>query len=234
MKKGVKTLIPIMSIALTLSCGKLDVVGKDSVRAFGEMLQKAGASRLHSAGKAADAYYTITAPDSGASFCWHSAAGSPNVTFDVMMTFNAAPFVDAGLDIAKLPPSITFNSFVNGELVICSKLTPAPADKPETESAPTALAAYERIVNFYRNAIGYHAELDHYGISLGNGNMFEWAKNLATNDKDIVFVLNPEPFINAGVDVTKIKGWTFAKVTVDDENGKPIKVDKILKPFDLK
>ena len=34
---------------------------------------------------------------------------------------------------------------------------------------------------------------------LGNGNMFEWAKDMKTTgmtidqDKDIVFVLNPEP-----------------------------------------
>jgi hypothetical protein len=56
---------------------------------------------------------------------------------------------------------------------------------------------------------------------------------MSTNDKDIVFVLNPEPFIKAGVNPNNIKGWAFAKVTVDDANGKPIVVDKILKPFDL-
>jgi hypothetical protein len=63
--------------------------------------------------------------------------------------------------------------------------------------------------------------------------MFEWAKDMSTNDKDIVFVLNPEPFIKAGVDPNKIEGWAFAKVTVDDANGKPIEVDKILKPFNI-
>jgi hypothetical protein len=56
---------------------------------------------------------------------------------------------------------------------------------------------------------------------------------MSTNDKDIVFVLNPEPFIAAGVDPSKIDGWAFAKVTVDDANGKPVEVDKILKPFNL-
>jgi hypothetical protein len=63
--------------------------------------------------------------------------------------------------------------------------------------------------------------------------MFEWAKNLDTNDKDMVFVLNPSPFIAAGINPEKIEGWAFAKVTVDDENGKPIEVDKFLKPFNL-
>lgn len=47
-----------------------------------------------------------------------------------------------------------------------------------------------KIVEKSRDSIGYHAALDHYGIDLENGNMFEWAKDISTNDKDIVFVLN--------------------------------------------
>ena len=56
---------------------------------------------------------------------------------------------------------------------------------------------------------------------------------MKTNDKDIVFVLNPEPFIAAGTDPNRIEGWLFTKVTVDDKNGRPVLVDKLLKPFDL-
>jgi hypothetical protein len=40
--------------------------------------------------------------------------------------------------------------------------------------------------------------------------------------------------IAAGTDPARVSGWVFAKVTVNDENGKPIEVDKILKPFDLR
>ncbi len=57
---------------------------------------------------------------------------------------------------------------------------------------------------------------------------------MAKNDKDIVWVLNPEPFIAAGVDPAKIKGWAFAKVETKDDAGKTVFVDKLLKPFDLK
>ena len=64
--------------------------------------------------------------------------------------------------------------------------------------------------------------------------MFEWAKDMASNDKDIVFVLNPEPFIAAGVDPSKIDGWIFAKVETKDESGKTVFVDKLLKAFNLK
>jgi hypothetical protein len=89
------------------------------------------------------------------------------------------------------------------------------------------------MVKLKRTAIGYHMAMDHYGVNLGDGNMFEWAKDMTVNDKDMVFVLNPLPFINAGVDPAGIAGWVLNKVTVDDENGRPIQVDKLLKPFNL-
>ena len=86
-----------------------------------------------------------------------------------------------------------------------------------------------------RDRIGYHEELDHYGIALGGGNMFEWAKDLAKNDKDLVFVLNPEPFVKAGLDPSKLAGgWAYGKVTVKDDKGKLMKLDKLLKPYNLK
>ncbi|MDR0586735.1 MAG: hypothetical protein LBG26_05805, partial [Treponema sp.] len=90
-----------------------------------------------------------------------------------------------------------------------------------------------QIVNLKREAIGYHMAMDHYGVNLGGGNLFEWAKDMAVNDKDMVFVLDPAPLIAAGVDPARVAGWIFDKVTVDDENGKPVQVDKLLKPFDL-
>jgi hypothetical protein len=55
----------------------------------------------------------------------------------------------------------------------------------------------------------------------------------SVQDKDIVFVLNPEPLIAAGVDPEKVEGWTYAQVPIE-ENGKTTQVWKLLKPFDLK
>jgi len=105
---------------------------------------------------------------------------------------------------------------------------------------PPPLAAYEQIVEKYRSSINYHTSLDHYGVKLGDGNMFEWAKDLSTNsstgenqDKDIVFVLNPEPLAAAGVDPEKVEGWVYAQVPVE-ENGQTTNVWKLLKPFNLK
>jgi hypothetical protein len=84
-----------------------------------------------------------------------------------------------------------------------------------------------------REAIGYHEALDHYGIKLGEGNLFEWAKDDKTNDKDLVLVLNPEPFLAAGVDPALLTNWVFAKVEVMDEKGNSTQVDKFLSPYEL-
>ncbi|MDR0876139.1 MAG: hypothetical protein LBN12_08025, partial [Clostridiales Family XIII bacterium] len=101
------------------------------------------------------------------------------------------------------------------------------------------LKQFESNAKGLRDSIGYHTALDHYNVMLGDGNMFEWAKDFSVNgqtkenqDKDIVFVLNPEPLIAAGVDPEKVDGWAYAQVSVEID-GKAADVYKFLKPFDL-
>ncbi|MZQ99135.1 MAG: hypothetical protein GT601_15830, partial [Acidaminobacter sp.] len=47
-------------------------------------------------------------------------------------------------------------------------------------------------------------------------------------NKDLVFVLNPEPLIQAGVDPAKLETWVFGEVEVMDEAGKAVMVEKFL------
>ncbi|MBN2876335.1 MAG: hypothetical protein JXL85_01655, partial [Bacilli bacterium] len=81
--------------------------------------------------------------------------------------------------------------------------------------------------------VGYHAALDHYGLSLQDGNVFEWAADVNTNDKDIVFVLNPQTLIDAGANVEAVEAWIFAEVEIMNADGTMKMVPKLLKPFDL-
>jgi hypothetical protein len=219
MRVGISSVL----LLLAVSCGNLDVVGQDSVKAFDRVL------KTRPQAIAADAMnggWSLSAPDNEARFIWsRNYAESP--LHDVMIEFNAEPFIAAGLDVAKLPDTI---AVYEGKIMLGTKLG---QETLKYSGEATPLASYEQIVKLKRNAIGYHGALDHYGVSLSDGNLFEWAKDMIVNDKDIVFVLNPEPFIKAGVNPNNIKGWAFAKVTVDDANGKPVEVDKILKPFDL-
>lgn len=151
---------------------------------------------------------------------------------DVEFSFDAAPFVAAGLDIAKLPKvdGIVYE-IEDGRFMYHFELS---SDKFSPDAKKSIEATFAELVRAQRARVGYHEKLDHYGIKLGNGNMFEWAKDMSKNDKDIVWVLNPEPFIAAGVDPAKIQGWAFAKVETKDDAGKTIFVDKLLKPFNLK
>lgn len=208
--------------AVVLLRKDLDVVGKESVTSFGKVLSAAvdqvTADDMNGG-------WSLSAPDGSARFIW-SSDYSKSPLHDVMLEVDAQPFIDAGLDAGKLPESFTV---YDGKLMTGSKLG---QNSLTYQGEATPLASYEHIVGQYRSVIGYHAALDHYNVSLGGGNLFEWAKDIASNDKDIVFVLDPAPFIAAGVDPGNVAGWVFAKVTVD-VGGKMTEVDKLLKPFDL-
>lgn len=227
----------LVTASLTACSGlkALDVVGQDSAVSFGEVL-KTIPDRVQADEENAD--WSLMAPDDSVRFIW-SEDYSQSPLYDVMLEFDAQPFLDAGLNLDKLPGNYTFYESDTGStmLAVGKKLG---SDKLTYKDSPDALAAYEQIVGKYRDSINYHTSLDHYGVKLGDGNMFEWAKDMKTNgydssnqDKDIVFVLNPEPLIAAGVKPDKIEGWAYAQVTVE-ENGKTEQVWKLLKPFDLK
>lgn len=221
-----------MTVILTFSagCSKLDVVGEKSVTSFGEVL-KVIPDKVK--GDEMNAGWSLTAPDDSVRFIW-SGDYSKSPRHDVMLEFDAEPFVKAGLDTSKLPENY---SAYDGMLMVGTKLG---NDKLTYKGNPTPLAAYEQIVRKYRSSVGYHTALDHYNVNLGDGNLFEWAKDMSTNsvnkenqDKDIVFVLNPEPLIAAGVDPAKVEGWAYKTVNVEI-NGKKTDVYKFLKPFNLK
>jgi hypothetical protein len=213
----------VLYAAALVSCGKLDVVGTGSVSSFDKVLRQIPQAVRPDE---ANGGWSLAAPDNSARFIWsRDYAESP--LYDVMLEFDAAPFIAAGLDPGKLPENF---AVYEGKIMAGTKLGTERLSYP---GEVTPLASYEQIVRLKRNRIGYHMAMDHYGVNLGDGNLFEWAKDMAANDKDLVFVLNPEPFLKAGADPGRIEGWIFTKVMVDDENGKPAEADKILKPFDL-
>ena len=219
---GVLAVIIVLAVVFFLP-KNLDVVGKESITSFKAVLTAAGDKVTPDE---MNGGWSLAAADGSARFIW-SKDYSKSPLHDVMLELDAQPFLDAGLDTSKLPESF---AFYDGKLMVGTKLG---KDAFTYQGEATPLASYEQIVAKYRDTVGYHAALDHYNVNVGGGNLFEWAKDMGKNDKDIVFVLNPEPFIAAGVDPNAVAGWVFAKVPVD-VNGKPTEVDKLLKPFNLK
>ncbi len=214
------TLSSAVLLGLT-ACASLDVVGNQSAASFGAVLE----ALPEKVTKASDRWVLI-APDESSYFIWSEDYSKSPLT-DISLRVDAQPFLDAGLDVAKLPEEYTYS---DGTLAIGTKLGD---DQINYKGEPTPLAAYEQLAKRYPDTIGYHAQLDHFGVTVAEGNVFEWAKDMSTNDKDIVFVLNPQPLIEAGVDPEAVEGWLFAKVTMD-MNGKTVEMEKFLKPFDLK
>jgi hypothetical protein len=204
----------IAAILLSLfACSDADLVGKDSVRAFEEILQFLPAGDVGSE-------WSVVAPDGGASFLWNGES--------MNMLVNIEPFVEAGLNAAQL------GNITDGVLVTNADFESLKLEKTK------AIDDFRAMVGKERKKLGYHFDLDHYNLLCGDGNLFEWAKNMDKNgttkenqDKDIVFVLNPEPLIAAGVNAERVNGWVYAQVKVDI-NGKKTDVWKFLKAFDLK
>ena len=222
-KKLILITLTIAALFSLSACGGTDVVGDQSVKSFEAVL---AAMPNNVSEDEINGGWAITSPDGNDKFIW-SKDFSASAPHDVMLEFDVKPFVDAGLDVNRLP-----SGMVIGDKIMVG--TALGEEELSYDGDATPLDSYKKIVELKREQIKYHEALDHYGIDIGEGNMFEWAKDLSTNDKDIVFVLNPELYINAGVDPAKVEGWIFAKVSVMDEDGKPIEVDKFLKPFDIK
>jgi hypothetical protein len=217
----------VLITALSLAaCQATDVVGKVAVTSFEAVLNKIP-DKVTS--DEVNNGWSLASP-TGERFVWSkdfSKEGNP----DIMLEFDAKPFINAGLDVNKLPKETYLYLEDMNVLMVHSELG---NDKFTYTGEAKPLDSFKKLVETNRESIGYHAALDHYGVAMGNGNMFEWAKDMSTNDKDIVFVLNPQPFIDAGVDPAKVEGWAFAKVEVMEDGGKKVEVDKLLKPFDLK
>lgn len=222
MKKFILITFSLVAVIGLTACGKLDVVRDYSINSFDAVLSAMGDKVTEDTEFGG---WSLEAPDGTARFLW-SKDFSKTTANDVELIVDAQPFIDAGLDTSKLPEGM----LVGDKIVVGTELG---NDALTYSGDITPLASYEQIIYLYRDNLKYHAALDHYGIALSNGNTFEWAKDMKANDKDIVFVLNPETFINAGVDPSKVDGWVFAKVSMMDDRGKKIQVDKFLKPFDL-
>jgi hypothetical protein len=240
MEKHIVAKISVLSVVAAAAlgaaaCSATDVVAKVANSSF-KAVAEASADRVKWSEE--DQAWTLASPAGdtvafAADFSRNNSGGQ--VDFDnpdVEFSFDAAPFVAAGLDIAKLPKvdGIKYE-LEDGMFMYHFELG---SDKFAADAKKSLEATFAEIVRTHRSRIGYHEKLDHYGIKLGNGNMLEWAKDLSKNDKDLVFVLDPAPFVAAGVDPAKIAGWAYAKIETKDEAGKAIQVDKLLRAYDIK
>ncbi|MDR2529417.1 MAG: hypothetical protein LBD04_10475 [Synergistaceae bacterium] len=204
-----------------------DIVGRTAITSFKAMVE---ALEFPPVVDEMEKTWILTAPDGEAAFWWRNEASEHRV-FDVYLCFDAEPFVKAGLALSKLPAEMKGMLEERGKLMVGKKLSKEPL---VYDGEVTAVSSFEQIVKLDRESVGYHSALDHYGVTVSEGNLVEWAKDMSKNDKDLVFVLDPKVFIDAGVDTAKVEGWVYAKVPLEDANGRKFEAEKFLKPFNLK
>lgn len=221
---GAASVIAVALLLFFTSTGALDTIGARAVTAFREAID--AMPQLVSGGKE-EGSWSITATDASARFSFRSVFNATE-GYDLSFAIDPSPFLAAGLDIALLPEAMVSE----GDIVIGANMVGGAAGDSK-EAAADPVDTFKRILESERSRIKYHADLDHFGISLGNGNMFEFARDIDTNDKDIVFVLDPAPFIKAGVDTANVQGWIAAKIKVLDSSGRMVLADKLVKPINI-
>lgn len=211
-----------LTAALISGCTQLDVVGQTAVTSFTGLIN-AMPGKVTSTED--NLYWKVQSPAANAFVLSKSSDATET---DAAMIIDVKPFINAGLNVSQLPKEYAFDA--SSETLTIGANLGKESYKLKIDAPITDV--FGKLVKTYRDSIGYHEILDHYGIALGGGNMIEWAKDLSSNDKDLVFVLNPEPFIQEGTDPSKITEWIFTKVDII-EDGKTKSVDKFLMPFQI-
>jgi hypothetical protein len=204
--------IGAIALIVTYLNGNFDVVKDASVNSFNDLVIS-GLDKKHD-----DSSWIITMPDKASDLILKT---DKNVT-SVTLSLDATPFLKAGLDAEKLPSYMTVNE---DKLYITSVY----GSRKLKNNSIAIDNIFNNIVTAYRDKLSYHNTLGHFGLAIGDGNAFEFAKDINNNDKDIVIALNPEVLANASVDVTKVEGFIVADVKMD--NGKSVK--KLLKVFNI-
>ncbi len=205
------------SILVMSSCAATDVVAGYAASSFGKAAGKLGAARDGDA-------FLLKSP-SGETFRLAADLAGAD---DAILELDAGPFLDAGLDPAKLPVTAQASWSIEG-----TRLTGRFDLGAKASKAADPQSAMAEVAKQARSRVAYHAAMKHYGVMLSGDAMVEWAADLAQNDKDWVFILDPGFLRAAGTDPGGVMGWTLAMVPVEGPKGSMIEVEKLLKFFDL-
>jgi hypothetical protein len=216
MKKFFATSLALALAAFLLAgCAAVDVILQHSPSSLDKLVEKFPAIITDHTQN--ERYYSLTVD--GETMLKVSSDYSLTGAEDLLIQTPLKPFVDAGLDPEKLGAGYRADA---ESFYFVADFGAGTGEKSTFTSALYDSVAADRSV------LDYHADLDHYGIKLPTAK-FEWAKDEATNDKDIVFVLAAQPLADLGVDVQNIEGWIY--MIMQDDAGRDLPV--LLKPYSL-
>jgi hypothetical protein len=80
-----------------------------------------------------------------------------------------------------------------------------------------ALKAFNAIVKANPKNKGFHNALQHWGFKLPLNDKFEWTKDTSANKIDFAMIMDADPLIKAGLDVTKLDSnkWVYKPAEVE-------------------
>jgi hypothetical protein len=112
--------------------------------------------------------------------------------------------------------------------------TLAACGKSQTgdNDADKALKAFNSIVKKYPDKKGFHPALKHWGFALPQGDKFEWTKDTSANVIDFAMVIKAEPFIEAGLDTSKLNDSNYVYKEAAVEDGKQIP-ELLIHPYNI-
>ena len=155
---------------------------------------------------------------------------------DLAMVMLADPLVEAGLDVEKLDENEWLYKPAGPDEMgkelpnLLIKPYDVSANKQESKGSEDS---FRRILKEDNSLVKYDEELGKYRLSVGESNEVQWTKELGSDDEDMVFVLNAQPLVEAGLDVDKLEGtdWTFKPAGKDALGENP---DQIVRVYDIK
>ena len=204
------------------ACSSLDVIGRDSAESFGQLLE---IMNDHAAFNELRGRYELSSPDGSALFCWN-ASFSGKDEFDFMIYVKADVFISAGMNIENLPAGFIYE---DGWLITGTKAESGPSGDSYAESPQDA---YRLILEYSRESLSFHYEGGHFSIKTGAENSFEWAKDLNESENAVIFMLDPKPFSDAGINTELVKGWELK--TVSSHSGMSmVHMKKLVKSFSI-
>jgi hypothetical protein len=166
-------------------------------------------------------------------FEWTKDTSANKIDFAMVML--AKPFLDAGLDPKKLKGSnYVFKPEGKESGMKIPNLLIHPFNlNDKKQTAQGSKDAFRRLLKEDSNLVKYHKGMKHYRLLLNDGFEVQWSEKLGLTNADMVFIIDANPLIDAGLDISKLddSGWIFKKADNDEMGNHP---NRLVKIYDLK
>lgn len=207
-KKNLRTVIigAIVSIVLCVvffvlyGMGVFDVVLKYGINSFGAAANEKARNIGNNSMKTWDVY---EGESNGFGIDYISNDGLDSVSgIKIWMRIDAAPFIDAGLNISRIQSETISYEPMTNTLFVHKLLKDIPREELLSGSMNKKMSEFLSVLlKDNREILMYHKETNRFGISFGDMFMLEWNKKITPGEGNFYWVINTEPLVNAGLNI---------------------------------